>query len=236
MSSSSAARSSAECGTCESVTRASLPLPGSRYLLCMQKPILFLLIIGCLMSPAHAQSAADGQQDTVSPPPFEVYGLASGMRTVDASGTVVIRNPAPNQSLGFTPSGLASGMRAGFVWRQENLGLVVDLGFHKYSDRTGTTSMTPLMAGLRVYSNEHYRTSFFGEGFAGAYRWNVNSGNVNFTTVKGIVSGGGGMDLRLTRRLTWRVFEIRVAIAGARNGPLMTGDSSTGLVYSFGWR
>jgi hypothetical protein len=235
MSSSSAARSSAECGTCESVTRASLPLPGSRYLLCMRTPILFFSIIGCLMPLVHAQSAP-GRQDTVSPPPFELYGLASGMHTVDASGTIVIRNPNPNQPLGFTPSGLASGGRAGFVWRRENLGLVVDFGFHKYSDRTGTTSMTPLMAGLRVYSNEHYRTSFFGEGFAGAYRWNVNSGNVNFTTVKGIVSGGGGMDLRLTRRLTWRVFEIRVAIAGARNGPLLTGDSSTGLVYRFGGR
>jgi hypothetical protein len=200
----------------------------------MRRLILFLSIIGCLMPPLQAQSA--GRQDIASPPPFELYGLASGMGTVDASGTVVIQNPAPNQPAGFVPSGLASGVRAGFVWRQENLGLVVDFGFHKYSDRTGTTSMAPLMLGLRLYSNEHYRTSFFGEGFAGVYRWNVNSGSLNFTAGKGIVSGGGGMDLRLTRHLAWRVFEIRIAIASARNGPLLTGDSSTGLVYRFGGR
>ena len=158
------------------------------------------------------------------------------MKTVDASGTIIIRNPAPNQALGFTPSGLASGVRAGFVWRHENVGLVADLGFHKYSDRTGSTSLAPLMLGLRFYSEERFRTTFFGEGLAGAYRWTVNSGNVNFTTAKGIVSGGGGMDIRLTRHLVWRVFEIQIAIAGARIGPLLSGGPSTGLAYRFGGR
>jgi hypothetical protein len=129
-----------------------------------------------------------------------------------------------------------SGVRAGFVWRHENVGLVADLGFHKYSDRTGSTSLAPLMVGLRVYSDEHYRTSFFGEGLAGAYRWTVNSGDVHFTTGKGIVLGGGGMDIRLTRRLVWRVFEFQIGIAGARNGPLSTGGPSTGIAYRFGGR
>ena len=162
--------------------------------------------------------------------------MASGMKTVDASGTVVIHNPGPNQPSGFTPSGLASGVRTGFVWRHENVGLVADLGYHQYSDRTGSTSLAPVMLGLRVYSDEHYRTSFFAEGLAGAYRWRVNSGNVNFTAGKGIVSGGGGMDIRLTRRLVWRVFEIQIAFAGARSGPLLSGGPSTGIAYRFGGR
>jgi len=162
--------------------------------------------------------------------------MASGMKTVDATSTLVIRNPQPNQPLGFTPSGLASGARAGFVWRHENIGLVADLGYHNYSDRTGSTSLTPFMVGLRGYSEEHFRTSFFAEGLAGAYRWRVNSGDVNFINTKGIVSGGGGMDIRLTRRLVWRVFEIQIAIAGARNGPLLTGGPSTGIAYQFGGR
>lgn len=132
--------------------------------------------------------------------------------------------------------GLASGARAGFVWRHEKIGLLADLGFHKYSDRTGSTSLAPLMVGLRVYSDEHYRTSFFGEGLAGAYRWTVNSGNVHFTTGKGIVLGGGGMDIRLTRRLVWRVLELQIGLAGARNGPLSTGGQSTGIAYRFGRR
>ena len=195
----------------------------------MQRQILFALIIGSLAAVAFAQSEA-------APPPFEVYGLASGMRTVDASGTVVIVNPGPNQPLGFTPTGIASGVRTGFVWRHENVGLLADLGFHKYSDRTGSTSLAPLMVGVRAYSDEHSRVSFFGEGLAGVYRWTVNSGNVNFTTGKAIVLGGGGMDIRLTRRLVWRVFEIQVGIAGARAGPLLTGGPSTGIAYRFGGR
>jgi hypothetical protein len=194
----------------------------------MPRHIFLFLLVGCLTAVSYAQYAED------SPPPFEVYGLASGLKTVDATGTLVVVNPGPNQPLGFTPSGLASGARAGFVWRHEKVGLVADLGFHKYSDRTGSTSLAPLMVGLRVYSDEHYRTSFFGEGLAGTYRWIVNSGNVHFTTGKGIVLAGGGMDIRLTRRLVWRVFEFQIGLAGARNGPLSTGGPSTGIAYRFG--
>lgn len=176
------------------------------------------------------------QYSTDPPTRFEIYALASGMKTVDATSTLVVVNPAPNQSLGFTPSGIASGVRTGFVWRHENVGLVADAGYHNYSDRTGSTSLAPLMAGLRVYSEEHFRTSFFAEGLAGGYRWTMNSGNVHFTTGKGIVSGGGGMDIRLTRRIVWRVFEFQIAIVGARTGPLLSGGPSTGIAYRFGDR
>ena len=175
-------------------------------------------------------------QNREPPAQFEVYGLASGMRTIDASGTVVMTNPSPNQSSGFTPDSLASGVRTGFVWRHDNLGLVSEFGLHKYSDHNGSTSMAPFMLGLRIYSDENYRTSFFGEGFVGAYRWSVNSGVVKFTTVKGIVMGGGGMDIRLTRRLVWRVFDMQLGLAGARLSPLGTASISTGFAYRFGDR
>jgi hypothetical protein len=110
------------------------------------------------------------------------------------------------------------------------------MGFHKYSDRTGSTTLAPIMMGLRVYSNENFRTSFFCEGLAGGYRWTVHSPNVNFTHGKLIVAAAGGMDIRLTRRLVWRVFELQLAIAGARNGPALTGGPSTGIAYRFGSR
>ena len=193
----------------------------------MLRLILPLAMVGYITTLAFAQS-------DVLPPVFEVYGLASGMKTVDASGSIIVKNPLPNQPLGVTPSGLASGIRTGFVWRHSNVGFVCDLGFHSYSDRTGSTSLVPLMVGLRLYSREQFRTSFFTEGFAGAYRWKVDSANVKFATVKGIVSGGAGMDIRLSRRLVWRVFEIQIAIAGAREGPLLTGGPSTGIAYRFG--
>src|SRR5580692_3546412 len=124
----------------------------------MSRLIFLFSIVGCLPTLSYAQYAED------APRRFEVYGLASGMKTVDATGTLVVVNPGPNSPLGFTPSGLTSGVRTGFVWRHEKVGLVADLGFHKYSDRTGSTSPAPLMVGLRVYSDERYRTSFFGEG------------------------------------------------------------------------
>ena len=136
------------------------------------------------------QLGADDEWNVTAPPTFEVYGLASGLTTIDATGTVIIRNPQPNQTLPFTPRGLGSGARVCFGWRHENAELLADFGFHKYSDRTGSTSMAPLMVGIRAYSHERFRTSFFGEGLAGAYQWTVNAGAVNFATVKGIVSCG----------------------------------------------
>ena len=214
---------------------AAPPFHRLQYLLCMTRLVLFLSILGCL-TPLAAQSRAGAGQYAEVPPPFEVYGLASGLKTVDATPTLVITNPGSNQPLGFAPNGLASGVSTGFVWRYENIGLMADFGYHRYSDHTGSTSMAPLMLGLRLYSNEHYRTSFFCEGLAGAYRWNVNSGNLRFTAGKGIVMAGGGLDVRLTRRLVWRVLELRLGIAGARINPLLTGGPSTGIAYRFGDR
>jgi hypothetical protein len=75
----------------------------------MPRLIVLFSIVGCLTTLSYAQYAED------APPPFEMYGLASGMKTVDATGTLVVVNPGPNSPLGFTPSGLASGARAGFV-------------------------------------------------------------------------------------------------------------------------
>ena len=199
----------------------------------MYMQLMVIIALAFLTNFAGAQSAAMYEPDDDAPPPFEVYALASGMGTVDASGTVVIHNPAPNQPLGFAPSGMASGARLGFVWRRENVGLVADVGFHKYADRTGSISMAPVMLGVRRYSDEHFRTSFFGEGLAGVYRWGVNFGSTKFTTAKLILLAGGGMDIRLTRKVVWRVGEIQVGIAGARLSPLLTGGLSTGIAYRF---
>lgn len=187
----------------------------------------------CLASLSHAQLTDDDEWDGTAPLKFEIYDFASGMKTIDATGTVAVRNPQPKQPSPFTPGGLAPGVRAGFAWRYQRAALLADFGFYKYSDSTGATSMMPLMVGIRAYSHERFRTSFFGEGLAGAYRWTVKSGTVNFATVKGIVSAGAGIDIRLSQRVVWRVFEMQVAIAGARNGPLLTGGPSTGIAYRF---
>ncbi len=202
----------------------------------MRRLSILSFIFLCLGPLSYAQADPDDWPDMPSPPSFELYGLASGMRTVDASNTIVITNPGPNQPLGFTPNGFASGARTGFVWRQYNVGLVADIGFHGYSDRTGSTTMAPLMGGLRFYSEEHFKTAFFGEFLGGAYRWTMHTPTVNFNHIKSIVSAGGGMDIRLSHSLVFRVFEVQISIAGARNGPQLSGSSSTGIAYSFGKR
>src|SRR5215467_7385764 len=198
----------------------------------MQRVFILVWLLVCCAGQCRAQYPSFDCPRSESSP-FEVYALASGMRTVDATPTLVIHNPVTGQDLGFTPSGFASGARAGFMWRHENLGLIADLGFHKYADRTGTTSLAPLMLGLRVYSEERFRTSFFGEGLAGAYRWTERAENANFTTVKGNVGLGGGMDIRLTRKLVFRVGEIQVMIVGATPGPLLSSSASSGLAFRF---
>lgn len=198
----------------------------------MRSRLLLALVFAYFSPSVWAQYPDEWPSDKASQP-FEMYALASGMGTVDATPTLVIHNPTPGQDLGFTPSGLASGARFGFVWRHENVGLIADLGFHKYSDHTGSTSLAPLMVGLRVYSQKNFRTSFFAEGLAGAYRWTERSTNANFTTLKGIVGAGGGMDIRLTRALVFRVGEVQLMIAGARGGPLLTSSVSSGLAFRF---
>jgi hypothetical protein len=192
------------------------------------------VLVALICTPfAQAQYEYD-DSTTREAPRFEAYALASGLGTVDATPTIIIHNPAPGQRLNVTPTGVASGARAGFVWRYANIGLMADLGFHRYSDRTGSTTLAPLMLGLRFYSEERFRISYFGEALTGAYRWTERSPVASFTTVKGIVAGGGGMDIRLSQRLVWRVLEVQVALAGARSGPALTGGPSTGLVYRFG--
>lgn len=200
----------------------------------MQKRILLIAILGCLTFNSHAQVIDDDDHYDSSLSRFEIYAVASGMKTIDVVETGIVRSPVLNQPLASSPTGLASGVRTGLVWHYGNFGLITDFGVHRYSDRTGSTSISPLMLGLRLDSEERFRTSFFGEGLAGAYRWTVSSGTTKFATVKGIVSGGAGMDIRLSRHLVWRVFEIQIAIADARNGPLLTGGPSTGLAYRFG--
>jgi len=122
MSSSFAARSNYD--TRESVTMPQMSFQSCRYSAAMHKPIVFVAILVFLPSSSNAQLGADDDGNVSAPPTFEAYGLASGLKTIDATSSVIIRNPQPNQTLPFTPSGLASGARVGFGWRHENLELL----------------------------------------------------------------------------------------------------------------
>src|SRR5262249_59658898 len=171
------------------------------------------LCVLTLVATAQAQFKNAHWEDTDSTPPFEIYGLASAIHTVDGTGTTVIHNPTPNQA-GFTPSGVASGARSGFVWTHDNVGLIIDFGFHMFSDRAGSTTLAPFMAGLRVYSEEHFRTAFFGDFLAGGDRWAMPTPGINFTHIKSAGALGGGMGIHLTRRFGFGGFWAGVMLVG----------------------
>lgn len=225
-------RNRLRCVTHETATKHDLRIVQQRYSLFMRWVLMVLVGISALPSFAQYPSLDWPSSD---PPPFEVYALASGLGTIDATqNTPIIQNPQPGQDFGTTPKSFASGARVGFVWRHANVGLLADLGFHKYADHTGSTSLAPLIVGVRFYSNEAFRSSVFAEGLAGAYRWTEHGERATFTTVKGLVGIGGGVDIRLTRTVVFRLGEIQLLVAGASTGPSLTESASSGLAFRFG--
>jgi hypothetical protein len=164
--------------------------------------------------------------------PFEIYALASLIGSADATPTVVDQIQSPSAS--WDPTGRAFGFRSGFALHKKNAALVGDVGFHRHQDHTGSTSLTTFMVGPRVSSTEHLRTKFYTDILAGAYRWNEQSVDANFTHGKFILSGGGGVDVRLTHRLAFRVLALELMLVGSQNGPLLNSRVSSGLVYRFG--
>jgi hypothetical protein len=165
--------------------------------------------------------------------PFEIYALASVMGTVDNTPSAYLQIQSPLASGG--PTGGASGFRSGFAWHKKNAALVGDVGFHRYQDHNGSTSLTTFMVGPRVSSSEHFRRmKCYTEILAGAYRWNEQSSDANLTHGKFILSGGGGVDVRLTHRLALRVLALELMLVGSQTGPLLNSRVSSGLVYRFG--
>jgi|SRR5580704_2086505 hypothetical protein len=169
-------------------------------------------------------------------PPFEIYALGSIMKTVDVTTPVSYQIQNPTLPNAFTFDSGAPGFRTGFAWNRERAALVGDFGSYHHADHTGSTSMTTFMVGPRVSSDENFRTNFYAQILAGGYRWQVQSPIADFTHGKLLLSGGAGMDVRLTHGFTLRVIELEILLAGAQNGPLTSSRVSSGLVYRFGGR
>jgi hypothetical protein len=165
---------------------------------------------------------AEGQTDLPERQPFEIYALASIMHTVDVTplATIEPRNsPAPACS---GPSGGASGFRTGFAWGDEDIKWVTDIGFHQYSDPHGSSNLITFMIGPRFSTVEDSRLTFYAQPLLGAYRWSVQSPEVNFVHEKLLVSAGAGVDVRLTHHLAFRALELEVLLAGGQDGPHLT--------------
>lgn len=208
---------------------AQLPLKKLRFKSRAVGSIAITWLAAFLLAACCAASAETNPEQGL---PFEIYALASLIGTVDATPSVIDQIQSPSAS--WDPTGRASGFRSGFALHKRNAALVGDVGFLRHQGHTGSSSLTTFMVGPRVSSTEHLRTKFYTDILAGAYRWNEQSVGANFTHGKFILSGGGGVDVRLTRRLAFRVFALELMLVGSQNGPLLNSRASSGLVYRFG--
>jgi hypothetical protein len=94
---------------------------------------VFLLASICLAGLLLAPGGASAQTYYEERPPFEVYALASSIKTIDEVQRAEILSPAVSDCC---PTGGAAGFRTGFTWNVHNIGLVSDVGVHRYSDHT----------------------------------------------------------------------------------------------------
>jgi len=154
---------------------------------------------------------------------WEIYGLASNLNVGTPPGD----------------SG-AAGFRVGGAWKgTSNLSLVADISHHFVSDEH--ERFTTLLAGPRLYGNEFrigatrirshkfsgIPASGFFEVLAGTQRSSQQGQSVNWNKT---VALGGGLDIRLSNHLTFRLIEIELTFP---NG-VLTGRSSSGFAYRFG--
>ncbi len=140
------------------------------------------------------------------------------------SDTTVIAGP----TFGLTDQlGTIHGVRAGFDLRAQLSGA---------SERLDTLSLGPVLA------VKHKRIRVFGEFLVGFSRYNdgqrtpVPNGlsNPNSGTTDSEIQGVGGLDLALTKRLDYRVFEYAYQEFFGVGGQFNPSTFATGVVLHFG--
>lgn len=123
-----------------------------------------------------------------------------------------------------------TGFRTGATWKPDPaFGLVTDFEF-----QPGSRSFTSAMGGPRFYSGEHYRLSGFLQALGGGYRAKASS--VTGAAWHYRWGGGGGVDIRITHNVVFRLFEYDLTFIGADSGPLLCARGASGLVFRFGRR
>jgi len=179
--------------------------------------ILVLLAVGLCAIPSVARAQVDSPDK-----PYEFYAQASmiGSDVMNGDSTKFF--------------GLAPGFRMGGAWNTlPHLGLVGDFGYYRFSDHTGRASLATFMAGPRVSTEERFRSSWFLQTLFGGTRWSVDSIPQKFTHRKFAGSIGGGLDIRVTDRVTLRPFEMEFMLINTNN-ILLDARFSSGFVIRFG--
>jgi hypothetical protein len=130
-----------------------------------------------------------------------------------------------------------AGFRVGVGWkRYPGWGLVGDFESQPNSG-SKHQSFTSAMAGPRVYffSDSHGGSGFW-QILGGAYRANFPPEAPRGAAWRYRVGAGLGADMRITRNITARLFELDFTFVGADVNPLFAPRASTGIAFCFGRR
>jgi len=144
-------------------------------------------------------SSAFAQSD--APPPK--LDLFVGYQYLNPGGTVPAPGGDPNNPTPFKLPGMAKGAGAAVTYNFDpHWGLEADFGYNR--DTSSSSSEWTVGAGPRFIARAE-STAFFLHALATLNRVTYDSG---LTTHNGVgVILGGGMDLTLTKMVSWRVFE-----------------------------
>jgi hypothetical protein len=135
----------------------------------------------------------------------------------------------------FGESGV--GFRAGVGWKRDpGWGLVADFESQPNSG-SKHQSFTSVMAGPRfpIFS-DHHRGSGFWQILGGAYHANFPPEAPRGAAWRYRVGAGLGADMRVTRNITARLFELDFTFVGADVNPIFAARASTGIAFCFGRR
>jgi hypothetical protein len=157
-------------------------------------------------------------------------------KTETSTGLTYIRaNTADGQCSCFSLVGASST----FVWNaSERYSGVVDVGYQRTTTINSTANSLGLMtymAGPRI-SFRGQKFTVFGQALAGGVRSNSNSAYNNASGFAG--SAGGGVDVRLTPRISWRILQadyLLTRVPNFSNNVQNNVRFTTGIVLRLGW-
>jgi hypothetical protein len=157
-------------------------------------------------------------------------------KTEASTGLTYVRaNTADGQCACFQLVGVSSS----FVWNaSERFSGVVDVGYQQSANINSTgysLGLATYMGGPRI-SFRGQKFTVFGQALAGGVRANSNSG---FNVGNGFAgSAGGGVDLRITRRFSWRILQADYLLTRVNNGSSNIQNNirfTTGIVMRLGY-
>jgi len=161
-------------------------------------------------------------QDQVGDRKLDLYAQFSGFKTDNLT-----RTAAHNTEL-------AKGFDLGTAWYpQRKLALVGDIGYHSISDSSSKFSVVTIMAGPRFLSGEQYRLSCYGQMLFGALAGNQNGTGPRETGWRPAGDLGGGIEVRVTKRLVLRPISVDLMLVGVPKNSVGAGRIGTGIVYRF---